>query len=258
MDIDSILLFEDQYAKCFCSVFENEKVIRFRDHLIPDMYDHNYTRIKQVSDLGEVKLLIEQEIEFSISEGSQFCNIHFNGNVELPFVHELKVKPKETSYAIFATDNPSELRLRKRNDCEVEKISNTKMIEERLALELSEYGDHDGEDFCIRKAERTAQVYLSPGHIDAYLCRMAGIVVGKCDLFVEDGIAKIEDFDVSSAYQRKGFGTTIIHKLVSDAVKTGARTIYLVTDIDDTAKDMYAKLGFKEVAYKKQLFFELN
>ncbi len=49
MDIPSLLLFEDRYTECCCGAapFEDEHVVRFRDALIPDMYDHNYTRIKQ-------------------------------------------------------------------------------------------------------------------------------------------------------------------------------------------------------------------
>jgi len=258
MDIDSVLLFEDKYAECFCSVFENEEIIRFRDNLIPDMYDHNYTRIKQANNPNEVKALIEHEIAFCASEGRKFCNIHINGNVELPFIRGLNVKPEETLYSFYATDRPFELRLKKRDDCEVEKIISKKMIDARLALELSEYGNNHGEDFCKRKSQRMAQVYLSHSGVDSYLCRTSRTVVGKCDLMVGNTIAKIEDFDVSTAYQRKGYGTTIIHKLVSDAVEMGARTIYLVTENDGTAKDMYIKLGFKEVAYKKQLFFELS
>lgn len=160
MDIDPILIFEDNYAKYFCTSFEDEKIIRFRDSLIPDMYDHNYTRIKQVNSADEIKLIVMQEIDFCVSEGRKFCNIYINGNVELPRVHELNIKSEETSYAFYAAENLTELHLKSRDDCKMERIVNDTMIAERLSLELSEYGKNHGEDFCKRKSERMKQVYL--------------------------------------------------------------------------------------------------
>lgn len=46
--------------------------------------------------------------------------------------------------------------------------------------------------------------------VETYICYYDEIPVGSCQLFLYDGIAKIEDFTVSQEYQRRGIGTTIL------------------------------------------------
>ena len=71
------------------------------------------------------------------------------------------------------------------------------------------------------------------------------------------GVAKIEDFDVLPKYQRKGYGSALLKEIICIALEQNARIIYLVTDEDDTAKEMYLKIGFEKVGEKTQLFFTL-
>jgi spore maturation protein CgeE len=66
-------------------------------------------------------------------------------------------------------------------------------------------------------------------------------------LFTHKGIAKIEDFSVIPMHQRKGYGTTILKALLDAAIKEDSHTIYLVTDEDDTAKEMYKRIGFSKI-----------
>ena len=48
--LDKILKCEFEYVKCFCEVDERQAFLRLRDDLIPDMWYHNYTRIKNATD----------------------------------------------------------------------------------------------------------------------------------------------------------------------------------------------------------------
>lgn len=74
-------------------------------------------------------------------------------------------------------------------------------------------------------------------------------------MFLNDNVAKIEDFDVAPEMQRKGFGTTILKEMVLIAIEHGAKIIYLITDNDDTAKDMYKKCGMIKVGEKTELIY---
>ena len=84
-----------------------------------------------------------------------------------------------------------------------------------------------------------------------------GAIIGSCDLFMYKVVAKIEDFAVIPTYQRKGYGTTILKALIDIAIKENCHTIYLVTAEDDTAKEMYQKIGFNKTGEKTDLFFKL-
>lgn len=76
-------------------------------------------------------------------------------------------------------------------------------------------------------------------------------------MFIDNGVAKIEDFAVIPTYQRKGYGTTILKSIIEIAIKENSHTIYLVTDEDDTAKEMYEKIGFSKIGERSDLFFKL-
>ena len=73
-----------------------------------------------------------------------------------------------------------------------------------------------------------------------------------------EDVAKIEDFAISPAKQRQGYGTAMLTAIIGVALNAGASTIYLVTDEDDTAKLMYGKSGFSKIGEKTDLFYKLQ
>ena len=138
------------------------------------------------------------------------------------------------------------------------RIDSAERALDRYRIEHTGYQDKYGADFCLRKSERNAAVYLASGGADSYVCYADGRPVGKADLFVSGGAAMIEDFDVIPEYQRKGYGTAILRHLANMAFRRGVKTVFLVTDMDDTAKDMYSKLGFTYMPGHTQLFYALK
>ncbi len=74
---------------------------------------------------------------------------------------------------------------------------------------------------------------------------------------LNDKIAKLEDFDIYEKYQRMEFGTSVVEYLLNEAKQNNSEIMYLITDSDDTAKDMYTKCGFKKAGQKTELFFNL-
>lgn len=70
-----------------------------------------------------------------------------------------------------------------------------------------------------------------------------GHVIGSCDLFIYKGVVKIEDFAVIPKYQCKGYWTTILKILIEIEIKKKCYIIYVVTDEEDTVKEMYKKLN---------------
>ena len=73
-----------------------------------------------------------------------------------------------------------------------------------------------------------------------------------------DSIAKIEDFDIVEMHQRKGFGSQVLRTLLKSCHEDHIKYAYLVTDHDDTAKDMYLKSGFKLVGKRVEMIFSLE
>jgi len=132
------------------------------------------------------------------------------------------------------------------------------MIDDILFSDLQFDEKTLGEDFCTRRCYRRGKVYVSDNGVNCYACYLNGNIVGNCDLFINNGVAKIEDFSVIPKYQRKGYGTTILKHLIDIAIKENCHTIYLVTDEDGTAKEMYEKIGFHKIGERRDLFFKLQ
>ena len=128
---------------------------------------------------------------------------------------------------------------------------------EILLLELEQDEVEPGNAFYSKRAARRALAYLSEGGVDSYLCYVGKQAVGRCDLFISGALAKIEDFMVLPRRQRRGCGTALLSAVMEAAAAGGAREAYLVTDEDDTPKEMYLKYGFRKAGEKTGLLFML-
>ena len=82
--------------------------------------------------------------------------------------------------------------------------------------------------------------------------------IGFVSSFTYKDAAKIEDFVIMDEYQRKGYGSCLFSYVIEELKKKGIHDIYLVADLEDTPKVMYAKMGFTEVGrgYQVREVFE--
>ncbi|MGB5823305.1 MAG: GNAT family N-acetyltransferase, partial [Proteocatella sp.] len=115
------------------------------------------------------------------------------------------------------------------------------------------------EAFASEKSVRKSGIYKSPDrNLKAYVSYLGDVPVGKCELYLDHGYAKIEDFDVMEKYQRRGIGTAMLKTMINDARGCKAENIYLIADKDDTPKEMYLKLGFEIIGEESELWLSLQ
>lgn len=72
-----------------------------------------------------------------------------------------------------------------------------------------------------------------------------------------DGVGQVESLFVQAEYRHRGIATALIHHCVADARAHGAptgrgRPVVIVADESDTPKHMYAAMGFRPVAVKRE------
>lgn len=72
-----------------------------------------------------------------------------------------------------------------------------------------------------------------------------------------DGVGQVENLFVQAEYRHRGLATTLIHHCVADARAHGAltgrrRPVVIVADASDTPKQMYAAMGFRPIAVKRE------
>jgi spore maturation protein CgeE len=252
-----ILECEVEYYKCFSTYDENDDIVRFRDNQLPDMYYHNYTYIKKVMEEIKIPRIIEDEISLRLLESSDFCNIILNGIVNDSLLSSLTYKPQSSISGYYSFNLSNFSNLNNLDGCKIKKVINQEMVEDILFCDLEHDEKKLGKDFCTRRCYRRGKVYTSDKGVDSYICYHNGNIIGSCDLFIHNGLAKIEDFAVIPKYQRKGYGTSILKALIGTSIKENCHTIYLVTDEDDTPKEMYEKIEFYKVGERTELFFKL-
>lgn len=249
---------EHAYAVCFSAGKTYEEYIKYSDSLLPDMYEHNFIYISRPLDNGRLREIIGGAISEKTSEGSYFCYIHADYAFDTALAGSLSPLPEVSLSGYYVLDIPGFHGFEGNKGCTVERVSDAQDVKDMADMEMALDGERIGEDFCRRRSERRGRVYISQSGPDCYICRHNGVPVGYCTLFMHEGTAKIEDFCVLPEYQRKGFGTSILDSLINTALSKGAKTIYLVTDEDDTPKEMYKKLGFSKVGEKGGLFFRFK
>lgn len=248
---------ELEYTKCFSRFYENEDIVRFHDDELKDMYDHNYTYLKKAMSEIKLKEVLNNEISLRLSEKGSFCNIILNFEINNTIFSMLEFSPEISTNGYYIFDISKFSKLKSVPGCIIQKVSNQEMVEDVLFCNLKHAEEVLGKDFCTKKCYRRGKIYIADEGIDSYICYHNGEIIGNCDLFIFNGVAKIEDFAVIPLYQRRGYGTTILKALIDVAIKQDCHTIYLVADEDDTAKEMYEKISFKKVGERTDLFFEL-
>ncbi|PTO38539.1 hypothetical protein C6P52_08750 [Enterococcus mundtii] len=248
---------EKHYTTCLSEEKAAGKTIRFTDERIPDMYDQNFTLIDESDSQNELLDMIEQEVLLRKEQKHSFCKVQTYSQIDREQLAKLEQQAEVETAGFYLFDLSKFDRIRPRTDCKVVKVTKVSQLKGKLFVELDDETDQPYLEFVENKEKRKEEVYLSEDKIDAYLCYdETNQVVGTCDLFLHQGVAKIEDFSVLSKKQRQGYGTVLIKELVKVALEQGTTKIYLVTDEGETAKEMYLKLGFEKIGEKQGLLFK--
>lgn len=245
--IEQIRKCEDAYIRCFSLGTEDADSIRFVNAEMPDMYDHNFLYIKPGTAPETRNAIMKDELEMRRKQGRDFCKIVMDELPDMQQAEEFFGPCELAHYGEYMYVPKARPEWPERSDCRILNTKNKAMTDDLVKLDVLFDGKTLGEDFCRRKGRYHGKVCLSEPALGVYICYLNGEPVGRCDLFISGGTAKAEDFIVLPEYQRKGIGTTLLKFIVTEAFKEGADCIYLVTDEDDTAKEMYGKLGFQKM-----------
>jgi spore maturation protein CgeE len=222
------------------------------------MYHHNYTYFKSPYKELKMRSLMEEEIAVRRSEKGDFCDIKVNSKLNPAILGYIKYPSEVTTFGFYTFKINRFDALSKVDGIEVKQVTSIDNVEDLLFCDLKADEARLGRDFCIRRCYRRGQVYILERGVNAYVAYKNGEIIGCCDLFIHDGVAKIEDFSIIEAYQRKGYGTTLLKAMIGKALEAACHTIYLVTDEDDTAREMYLKLGFDKIGEMKQIHFSIK
>ena len=243
MNLDYILKMEIKYLSLFSNQKQMTGGIRFQDDQQKDKYSHNLMMLHK--DKVSLSELIDYEQKQCV-EG--FVNFRFEDTTDVSY--QFLETYKKSIYGYYAA-KIDELNIQVKNQADIKRVDpfNSNDFFEFLHQEDLEFGL----SYAIGNVQRQKEVLQENQHRYIFLRLLhEQKVIGHINTFIDGNTAKIDEFYVIEDYQKKGFGSALMFQII-DLLKTNkVENVYLVTDLEDTAKQLYERYGFKLVGTYKQ------
>lgn len=248
---------ELNYMKEFSTSVENNETIQFSDNNLPDMYHHNFCFIKENLSKEALEFTINNKIKRRYE--NQLPSAFFISDFEIDKTL-FETLPYEVSYYTFSylyrsTHQIDKLKVR--SDFFVKPALSKDVLRDGMLIDIEANKIFMG-DFAEKRIKRKAEIYSDPTlKTNLFVGYHNQVCIGNCELFIDKDIAKLEDFDIVQSYQKQGFGTSFLSHLLTIAHHK-VDTLYLVTDDEETAKEIYYKCGFEKAGSKYEVYIDFN
>ena len=238
--MEAVIKADWDYYRCYAGeeliTYAEEKVRRFRDEELPDMYMHNFTAVYGLTE-AVISRLWEEETDRAFRLGRDFFNLFYWGStpVSLP---QVKTGAAEPSHYVYMKGPARELTDQLQADgCNIARASTQQHYDDYGAFDIKVNGGNFGSDFCRRRSRHKSKVFAENTNLFLYLCYVKDQLAGVCEWFhhQETGLVKIEDFTVDPAMRGQGVGSAMLKQMITDAKRAGAGDLYLITEADNMA-----------------------
>lgn len=242
MTIQEILNIEMKYLSMFSHKIPCQYGHIFSDPLQYDKYSHNLMMVlnKSISVLdinmyeqkqreyGFVIYRLENQIQMDFKDYEEENCGYFSAPI-----HELKVLNHQ-AYDISLLD------------------PNDDHFFDYMYQEDLEFG----KSYAKGNIKRQKEVLQKNSHCFFYIKAIfKEEVVGNLNAFIDGKYAKIDEFYVKEKFQRQGIGSALMSYMINLLKNKGVTDVYLVTNLSDTAKNLYKRMGYIQkgsyVQYKK-------
>lgn len=239
----NIVEMEKKYVSLFSEKTFLPSCIVFRDDQQTDKYFHNFLMIHQDGyDINDLMTYEDRKKQDGfVIYRSEDVNLQ-----DVSFLHDYQVE----TYGYYA-GNIDDLTVIPKTTCDIEMVhpNQDPLFFDFMYQEDLQYG----KSYAVNNVKRQKEVLIN--HADHYFYIKAMLnqkVIGHFNAFIDGNIAKVDEFYVQETYQKQGFGTSLMAYMLNELKSRGIEAIYLVTNLEDTAKDLYVKYGFKQVGQFKQ------
>lgn len=257
--INQLLSCEKEYKKQFSEFIENDDFIIFKDEALPSMYSHNCYLIKNKKSAEEMIKMFNEMIDERKKSGMDFLKVEMDFPLSHEIYSKLSVKPELSTFHYMGQEVKNLINPVGNENCVIKKATTLKTLNDGIDVDIEANKTAMGEAFAKKRIQRKKLIYEDPlRQLDLYVCYHNDVPIGNCELLVVDTVGKIEDFDIIEAYQRKGYGTSLLNFVMDEAIVAGVEYIYLLTDAEDTVKEMYEKFGLEILLTRTELFFDLK
>jgi ribosomal protein S18 acetylase RimI-like enzyme len=128
---------------------------------------------------------------------------------------------------------------------EVLGVGETDWANGRRAMIATEPFGHDDElGAQLVELDRRLARSMEVRHLAAVV---DGAVASYAGLYLEGGVAQIEDVATLLEYRGRGLARAVVLQAVEEARRSGAELVFLVADAADWPRHLYARLGFDPI-----------
>ncbi len=201
----------------------SEHLKRWEDNELPDKYDHNCFEYSSQPSREE----FEQALAYQRERGDTFIKLEG----DLPLADGFGLTPGVTLTMQLAgsTDHWSV-----NDEVEIKKPA----YKDIKAIELKHFGPVYGEDFTARNADHTYE------YLDFRGAYIGEKLAGSYYFYSSNGYTCVDGLVVDEDFRHRHIATTLLKHAAEEAA---GGVLFLHADADDTPKEMYEKLGFREV-----------
>lgn len=242
---------EQAHLSLFTTFIDYGKYAVYTDNQIANMYSHNFTYIKSGLSADEVFSLVEALREEN--KEKPFLSVLFAPDYDLDW-ERFKAFGFDVFFLLYMAAKPDDVNISVLNQsCIVKIAADEKTLYDGIICDIK--GDEADYSFLYNyNMRKKSALAKNPDKSFLFVVYVDGIPAGKCEVFINDGILRIESLLVEKSYRNKGVASSIVYKVKEFAIQHGIAMIYLMADESDTPKQMYAKMGFQTLGRESWLF----
>ncbi|WP_442599864.1 GNAT family N-acetyltransferase [Neobacillus sp. D3-1R] len=228
-------------------VFENDLYLHNHNPEMLLQYDSNFLAFKKMPTVPEFEEALAYLKDYHSKHGQKHVRFYFpEGETLSSELTDYLINEKFTIgfLELFAIQPSQFPEVEAHPDMEMKKVTD-ETIDLFLQFKLeqdAEFGNHYAEQ---KQAEHLRN--FKREHIQQFIAFYQGKLVGSVDVIISEHTAEIDSFMVLEDYQKKGIGSRL-QKYVMDQFLD--KTIILVADGEDTAKDMYRKQNYQYLGFQ--------
>lgn len=218
----------------------------------PLVYDTNKWNYKRMPTIDSWKLDMAYQQVMHKQQGSSHLAFTFPENESLnqQWLDEIKALEFDLGIMELYAIEPQHIKLSIKNEIDVT-IVNDDTLEDYIAI-YRKFAEPYGIAYANESIEMIRSQFPQENKM-RILAYQAGVPVGILDLIIGISTIEIDGFGVLDEYQRQGIGS-VMQSFVAQIAKD--KTIILIADGEDSAKDMYIKQGYIFISYCYQILKE--
>jgi GNAT superfamily N-acetyltransferase len=232
--------------------FENDQFIHVHNPDVLLQYDSNFLKFKNmptIQEFNEAHLYLRN---YHKKHGQKHVKYYFPEGERITVELEKYMK-SDADFTIgylelFAIEPANFPAINENLDIKIQRVT-SKTLDDYLKFQYEQNSIY-GNDF----AEQKQFQHVSNNKNEKFMQIIGfykGTPAGSVDVIISEDTAEIDALVVYEDYQRKGIGSQL-QKFVMDQFPD--KTIILVADGDDTAKDMYRKQNYQYLGFQYESF----